>query len=153
MYLQSQDISLGTALKIYKFYGDETEKIVSQNPYKLIEDIDGIGFVTADRIALRQGLPTNSPFRIRAGLLHELDQAGENGNTYLPIDELVPLTAQLLSCEQASVEDEIDDLLLWRCLHVQSEHLCQCHIVRRVQLLCPRRILLYGFAMFLHGAS
>ncbi|MBR2968058.1 MAG: ATP-dependent RecD-like DNA helicase [Clostridia bacterium] len=112
MYLQSQDISLGTALKIYKFYGDETEKIVSQNPYKLIEDIDGIGFVTADRIALRQGLPTNSPFRIRAGLLHELDQAGENGNTYLPIDELVPLTAQLLSCEQASVEDEIDGLVI-----------------------------------------
>lgn len=112
MYLQAQDIPLGTALKIYSFYTDETIQTVSQNPYKLIEDIDGIGFVTADRIATRQGLPKDSPYRIRAGILHELSKAGEDGNTYLPLDELVGQASNLLDCLAESVEGEIDGLVI-----------------------------------------
>ena len=77
MYLQAQDIALGTALKIYKIYGEETIKIVSENPYRMIEDVDGIGFKIADRIAVKQGLPLDSTFRIRAGIAHALSEAEE----------------------------------------------------------------------------
>ncbi|MCH5163703.1 MAG: ATP-dependent RecD-like DNA helicase [Clostridiales bacterium] len=112
MYLQAQDIPIGTALKIYRFYGDDTVKIVSENPYRLIEDIDGIGFITADRIATKQGLPKDSPFRMRAGLLHELAVSSEDGNTFLPRDELVIKAAQLLKCEDGGINNEIDSLII-----------------------------------------
>ncbi len=112
MYLQAQDIPLGTALKIYRFYGEDTESIVAQNPYKLIEDIDGIGFLTADRIAAKQGIPKDSPFRMRAGLMHELAATGEEGNTFLPREELVSLTAELLKCEKEGIDGEIDSLII-----------------------------------------
>ena len=112
MYLQAQDIPLGTALKIYRFYGDDTIQIVSENPYRLIEDMDGIGFITADRIATKQGLPKDSPFRMRAGLLHELAISGEDGNTFLPREELVKNAAQLLKCEDEGLHSEIDNLII-----------------------------------------
>ncbi len=112
MYLQAQDIPLGTALKIYRFYGDDTINIVSQNPYKLIEDIDGVGFITADRIAAKQGLSKDSPFRIRAGLLHELAVTGEDGNTFLPREELIDKAAALLKCDEENVNGEIDGLII-----------------------------------------
>lgn len=112
MYLQAQDIALGTALKVYRFYGDDTIDVVSHNPYKLIEDIEGIGFVTADRIAMKQGMATDSPFRIKAGVFHELARAGEDGNTFLPKAELSDRTAKLIMCEPEKVDDEIDALLI-----------------------------------------
>lgn len=112
MYLQAQDIPLGSALKIYRYYGEETIKTVSNNPYRLIEDIDGIGFITADRIAAKQGIDKNSPFRIRAGLMHCLTISGEDGNTFLPSDELVKQAATLLDCSSDDVAAEIDGLVI-----------------------------------------
>ncbi len=112
MYLQSQEIPIGTALKIYRFYGDDTVNIVSHNPYKLIEDIDGIGFITADRIAEKQGISKDSPFRIRAGIIHELTLGGEDGNTYLPREELIAKATALLKCEDKAVDGEIDSLII-----------------------------------------
>lgn len=112
MYLQSQDIPLGTALKIYRFYGEDTVTVVSCNPYRLIEDIDGIGFITADRIAAKQGIPKDSPFRMRAALLHVLAMGGDDGNTYLPREKLLEDTAKLLGCEIEPLSGETDVLII-----------------------------------------
>ncbi|MBR2970917.1 MAG: ATP-dependent RecD-like DNA helicase [Clostridia bacterium] len=123
MYLQEQDIPLGTALKICKYYGDQTVATVSTNPYKLIEDIDGIGFLTADRIAIKQGLPRSGPFRIRAGISHTLSVAGEDGNTFLPREELIEAAAHLLECKSESVGDQIDELVIagkLKCVNVDG---------------------------------
>ncbi len=112
MYLQEQDIALGTALKIYRFYGDETISVISQNPYRLIEDIEGVGFVKADRIAMKLGIDPQSAFRIRAGLIHVLNLAGEDGNTFLPREELCEKASELLKCDAALADEEIDSLVI-----------------------------------------
>ncbi len=87
MFLQDYNISTNMALKIIGIYQGKTIDMVSTNPYKLIEDIDGIGFLTADKIARSMGLEMASDFRIRAGLLHILKEGSEKGgNTCLPFD-------------------------------------------------------------------
>ena len=80
--LQKLDISLNLSLKIYKTYGNSTLSVLNDNPYKLVEDVDGIGFVTADRIAQEIGIKSNSEFRVRAGIVYCLKQAAaNNGHT------------------------------------------------------------------------
>lgn len=89
LYLQGLDITVNTALKIYNFYKDATKEIVSTNPYKLIDDIEGIGFITADKIARKMGIEDNSPFRIRAAVIYCLKESAEKqGNTFLSEDDL-----------------------------------------------------------------
>ena len=68
LFLQEYNISINLALKIYEQYGAKTVETVKENPYKLVEDIDGVGFLTADNIAGSMGVGRNSPFRVRAGL-------------------------------------------------------------------------------------
>lgn len=85
IYLQNFQITTNMALKIYNIYREKTTEIVKNNPYKLVEDVDGIGFVTADRIAQNVGIPKNSMFRVRAGLIYVLKTSCEkSGNTFLP---------------------------------------------------------------------
>ena len=67
VYLQQYDISINNGIKIYKKYGKETIKVIGENPYKLSEDIHGIGFITADNMAKKMGISEDSPFRIEAG--------------------------------------------------------------------------------------
>ena len=96
--LQGFNITTNMALKIYNIYRDKTADIVKNNPYKLVEDIDGIGFLTADRIAQNAGIPEDSLFRIRAGLIYVLKMSCEkNGNTYLPKNMLLDEAAKALS--------------------------------------------------------
>ena len=84
MIMQQYHISTNMAIKIYNQYGEGTEDILKNNPYKLVEDVDGIGFFTADKIAMAMGVPENSDYRIRAGVLHVLkDNSEKNGNTYM----------------------------------------------------------------------
>ncbi len=84
LYLQGLGITVNTALKIYNSYKDATKEIVSNNPYKLIDDIEGIGFITADKIARKMGIDEASPFRIRAAVIYCLkDSAEKQGNTFL----------------------------------------------------------------------
>lgn len=96
--LQGFNITTNMALKIYNIYRDKTADIVKNNPYKLVEDIDGIGFLTADRIAQNAGIPEDSLFRIRAGLIYVLKMSCEkNGNTYLPKNMLLDEAAKALN--------------------------------------------------------
>lgn len=88
MFLQDYGISMGIAGKIYSRYGQEIYTIIKQNPYRLADDIDGIGFKTADEIAAKAGIKVDSDFRIRSGILYVLTQAAGQGHIYLPWTEL-----------------------------------------------------------------
>ena len=119
MFLQGFNITTNMALKIYNVYREKTTEIVKNNPYKLVEDVDGIGFLTADRIAQNSGIPKDSLFRIRAGLIYVLKTSCEkNGNTYLPKNVLMNEASKALElpyeeCEEKFVQ-AFDSLTLDR---------------------------------------
>ena len=115
MFLQEYDISTHMAVKIFNTYQDRTIDIVSFNPYKLIEDIDGVGFLTADKIAKSMGIASNSEFRIRAGILHILkDSSEKSGNTCLPIARLQEESKRLLDIDEYDMlyKSAIDSLII-----------------------------------------
>ncbi len=97
LFLQKYNISMSKALKIFSCYGDATEDLIKKNPYILAEDIDGIGFRTADDIALKMGFDMESDFRISAGIMHVLSEAGgKEGHTTLPTATLIERASILL---------------------------------------------------------
>lgn len=97
LFLQGHGISAAYATKICRTYGDRAIEIVTANPYRLAQDVVGIGFKTADRIAQQLGLALNTPERIEAGVLFALQQAGDNGHCFLPQAELSRIAAELLA--------------------------------------------------------
>ncbi len=105
IFLQKYAIPNTTAIKIYRYYGDDMQSIIESNPYRLAEDIDGIGFKKADEIAGRAGFDKTSPARVRAGLLYLLSQAGGEGHTYLPEKELIPLAVEQLEVDTELILD------------------------------------------------
>ncbi len=110
IYLQGFNITTNMALKIYNVYHEQTSTIVKNNPYKLVEDVDGIGFATADRIAQNAGIPKDSVFRIRAGLIYNLQTACEkNGNTYLPKVMLYDLASKSLELDFEEYKPSFDE--------------------------------------------
>ena len=112
MFLQKYNITTNMALKIYDVYGAKTIDIVKNNPYRLVEDIDGIGFLTADKIASSLGIPKNSEYRARAGLLYSLASSVEKtGNTFLPKNMLLSNASTLLELDQDVNKNLFDDAL------------------------------------------
>ena len=104
-FLQRFDISLNLAIKIFNHYKDKTIETVQQNPYKLIEAVDGVGFVTADKMAKDLGIAYSGKFRVRAGAVYCLKTAVESdGHTCLPIDNLFALTMRLLRITKEKLE-------------------------------------------------
>lgn len=100
IFLQKYNITMSKAIKIFSFYGELTEETLKKNPYILAEDIDGIGFQTADEIAIKMGFDMESDFRLNAGILHTLSEAGaREGHTTLPAATLIERTAILLKYE------------------------------------------------------
>lgn len=117
IFLQSYDVSVNMAVKIYDKYKKRTEEILSKNPYKLVEDIDGIGFRTADKIAIKMGIEPDSTFRMRAGIVFCLAEVSEkNGSTIVEREELKVSVAKLLGfpvdTKQIVYEQTIADLLI-----------------------------------------
>lgn len=115
MIMQQYKISTNLAIKIYNQYGEGTEDILKNNPYKMVEDIDGVGFFTADRIAMAMGVPENSDFRIRAGILHVLrENSDKNGNTYMQVLALIEGVFELLKIPdlQSRLESLIEKLIM-----------------------------------------
>ncbi|RME81079.1 MAG: ATP-dependent RecD-like DNA helicase [Caldilineae bacterium] len=104
IFLQSHGVSTALAVKIYKTYGNSAIQVLRTNPYRLQQDVYGIGFLTADKIARALGLRHDSPDRIAAGIGHVLTQATEAGHVYLPYERLVQEAARLLDVEAAQVE-------------------------------------------------
>ncbi len=112
MFLQNLGISINMALKIYRTYDIKTQDNVRKNPYMLVDDIDGIGFATADRIAGELGIEKDSDYRICASITYLLkDAATKSGHNYLPENELVSGAIALLSLDSDCIEDRVRDNL------------------------------------------
>lgn len=108
MFLQDLGISVNMALKIYRVYEEKTETNIRKNPYMLVDDIDGIGFATADRIASELGIVGDSDYRICAAISYLLkDAALRNGHNYLPQNELISSAIELLSIDSDDIEQRV----------------------------------------------
>lgn len=114
MFLKGLGISLKMSIRIYHSYGEEIYTIIRENPYRMAEDIDGIGFLTADRIAARAGIGADSPYRLRSGLLYVLSSAAADGNVYLPEDELMNRAAEILGASFERLSGALQDLAIDR---------------------------------------
>jgi len=112
MFLQKYNITGNLAAKIYQEYGQRMYDIIRENPYRLAEDITGVGFRTADEIASRVGIEPNSDYRIKAGILYILMQASAEGHVYLPEPELMQRAGDLLLCEEDQVRKQVTNLSL-----------------------------------------
>lgn len=112
MFLQKYGINGNLANKIFKEYGKEASHIIATNPYRLAQDIKGIGFKTADELAMRVGIDTNSVYRIRAGLIYELSLGETGGHTYLPEDRLLEAAGQLLGATGEELARQLDALIV-----------------------------------------
>lgn len=114
IFLQQYGITMNLAVKVYQAYGQEVYGILKENPYRLADDIAGVGFRTADEIAARVGIRTDSDFRIRSGILYVLLQASAEGHTFLPQEELTRRTEQLLGVLPEQIEKQYMDLAIER---------------------------------------
>ena len=127
IFLQRYGITPSLSNKINKLYRDQAERFIRENPYRLIDDINGVGFLTADRIAQSLGITQESDFRLRAGIKHVLmESAGSGGHTYLPEDELVKKACQLLGVSEALLLPQLDFLCQTKALgrlHLQGVQL------------------------------
>ena len=116
IFLQNYGISLTLAVKIYQTYQLDMYRIIQENPYKLAEDVTGVGFKIADEIAHKVGIHMDSDFRIRSGILYVLQQASLEGHTYLPKELLTRRACELLEVDTDAVEKHYMDMTIDRKL-------------------------------------
>ena len=121
VYLQQYGISNTLAVKIYDTYGMEMYGIMRENPYKLAEDIVGVGFKMADEIAAKIGIHTDSDYRIQSGILYTLLAAVGEGHCYLPKENLLTRASNLLDLEQKYVEPHIANMAMERKIIAKGE--------------------------------
>lgn len=144
LFLQEYGISMNMAVKIYRHYGQKMYEVIQKNPYRLAEDISGIGFKIADGIAQQAGFYQDSDFRIRAGIIYCLQQSGSQGHCYLPQQELVRQTAQLLLLEPEVIEAQIDELSMNKqviCKEIQGERCLYASTLYYMEMNCARMLL------------
>ncbi|EMS70175.1 ATP-dependent RecD-like DNA helicase [Ruminiclostridium cellobioparum] len=111
LFLQSNGVSTAYAVKIYKTYGNESINIVKTNPYRLADDIWGIGFKTADKIARQLGFDSNSFERCRSGLLYVLNELSNDGHCYALRDQLFEVAGSILELDRPLIEGTLDRML------------------------------------------
>ena len=116
IFLQKYGISLNLGAKIYQKYGQSVYGVLQENPYRLAEDISGVGFRIADDIASRIGIHTDSDYRIRSGMLYTLLQASGEGHIYLPKEELFSRASRLLGVDVSYMEKHLMDMVVERKL-------------------------------------
>ncbi|MCR5809121.1 MAG: ATP-dependent RecD-like DNA helicase [Clostridiales bacterium] len=143
MAMQQLGFSINQTSRIHKLYGDGCVQMIKDNPYRLIEDVDSIGFKTADKIAQNAGFDHDSPFRIKAGIRHALNEARNDGNTCLPRELLIKRASEdILGVDLLPVETALDemtvngelvekhingeDLVFLSYLHYQELHSAVC---------------------------
>lgn len=123
LFLQKYGISNALALKIYKQYGMGLYKVMQENPYRLAEDVSGVGFRIADEIASRIGIHTDSDYRIRSGILYTLLQAGAEGHVFLPEEMLLDKAAEMLGLTPEQIEPQIANLAIDKKLVIKERKL------------------------------
>ena len=114
LFLTKYGIGMNLSVKLYREYGDAIYSIIRDNPYRLADDVTGVGFRIADDIARRVGIEADSEFRIRSGILYILSQAGGQGHMYLPEDVLLRQTAELLGIPEEGMRIQLSDLQMDR---------------------------------------
>lgn len=123
MYLQQYGISYTLGLKLFRHYGEGLRGILEENPYKLAEDIQGIGFRVADEIAQKLGIRMNSDYRIRAGILYVLQLAAGQGHLYLPYPLLASNCEEILGLHNVDIEHHIMDMVIEKRLYIKEVQL------------------------------
>src|SRR5262245_53117873 len=108
VFLHSHGVGTARAVRIFKTYGADAVQVMSENPYRLARDIRGIGFKTADAIAIKLGIEKTAMIRVRAGISYALTEAMDEGHCGLPTDELVPLAEKLLEVPVELVRTALD---------------------------------------------
>ena len=121
VYLQQYGISNTLAVKIYNTYGMEMYSVMRENPYRLAEDVSGVGFRIADEIAGRIGIHTDSDYRIRSGILYTLLQAVGEGHCFLPLELLLRRAAELLGVSEENIRPQVDNLIMDRKLVAKGD--------------------------------
>ena len=154
IFLQSHGVSSGYATKIFKQYGNESIKVVKENPYRLATDIFGIGFVTADKIAEKLGFGKDSELRAQAGILYVLHELSDEGHVYYPYEPLIEKCNEILQIDREVIvkalgtialnkmiviEDLNDDLESFqennKAVYLAKFHLSETSIARRLTTL------------------
>lgn len=120
LFLGKLGIGMNLAVKIYKEYGEKVYEIIENNPYKLADDMEGVGFKIADEIARNSGMELDSPFRIKSGILYALSAAVSAGHTYYPMDALIEEAGRLLGVFIAKPEEILTDLMIDRKVMVRD---------------------------------
>ena len=120
MFLQQYGITNQKALRIWQTYGMEMYTVFRENPYRLAEDVDGIGFAMADELAQRMGIRADSEFRIRSAVQYVLASILQEGSTFLPEEELTGRTAAMLGLEEELIRVQIDNLAIERKIILRS---------------------------------
>ena len=121
IFLQQYGISTALAVKIYQKYGTEIYRVIRENPYRMADDLEGVGFRIADEIARRAGIQADSDFRVRSGIFYVLQQASGEGHIYLPREELLSRTSQLLGIVPEDMDDRLRDMAVERKIILRSE--------------------------------
>ena len=121
VYLQQYGISNTLAVKIYNTYGMEMYSVMRENPYRLAEDVSGVGFRIADEIAGRIGIHTDSDYRIRSGILYTLLQAVGEGHCFLPLELLLRKASELLGVSEGNIRPQVDNLIMDRKLVAKGD--------------------------------
>lgn len=149
LFLQSYDVSTTFATKIYKKYGNKSIEIVKANPYKLADDIWGIGFKTADNIASKLNFDKNCFIRCRSGILYTLNQLADDGHVYAEKEQLIKKSSELLDIEQNFIVEALEKILNTNDLVLDEEaiylptfYMAEIGIAHRLKLLnnSPARI-------------
>lgn len=122
VYLQQFGISNTLAVKIYDRYGMELYGVMRENPYRLAEDIYGVGFRIADEIAAKVGIHTDSDYRIRSGVLYTLLQSVGEGHCYLPMEILLERAHALLGVSGEDIRPQVDNLMMDKKVVIKGDH-------------------------------
>lgn len=144
IFLNQYGVSNALAMKIYKEYGIKVMKIVRENPYRLADDIAGVGFKTADEIALRMGFSPESSMRMKAGISFALSMAASNGHTYLLYEDLYEESKRLLGISEAEFENDIYELTIERKIvlkEVKGERRVYNNNLYYMELTVARKLL------------
>ncbi len=145
--LAKYEINSAVAIKLYKQYGSETMNVLYENPYRLIDDMYGIGFVRADKIAKSMGFAEDSAFRVQSGVIYAMEQYAEAGDSYMPEAEFTEKTAQFLNVEREQVAEAIFELVMdgrlrkenltgENILMLYRFHKAECSVASKLYMLC-----------------
>ncbi|MDT8715573.1 ATP-dependent RecD-like DNA helicase [Clostridium sp. 19966] len=151
VFFQSYGVSPNQCMKIYKRFGADSVNAVKENPYRLTDEISGIGFKTADKISRNLGVESNSPYRIQSGIRYIINQFCALGNTYMPIDKLIGQGKEILTVSQEDIEKNLIETVLDGKIKIETINSMECVFTLPyyyAELSVTKRILTLAFGEY-----